>query len=360
MKNKVLTAAYESSFKISILTMGLVGLLEVIMMIYTIVDPSLFGDRINTYRIFYVYLFTVAAIYIVLSLYARKDLENRFKLLNFANPLCSLLFYAWSLGITHVDASAYGTADSTVFMTFALVVSLSFFLSPGIYAVIAILADILMLSLTANVAGSAAPIVNLSIFFIFQLVLGVSFMRLKKTLAERIVKEHDSAVVDIMTGFANRRAYENDLSSPTTEVLITHLTYVAIDINGLKVTNDTLGHDAGDKLIIGAAHCIAQCFGSKGKVYRIGGDEFVAMVSTEDAQIAELLDAFDKSMASWTEHNDMTLSASYGYASRSEYPEVSLTELAAIADKRMYEAKERYYELTGSKRRTSQTDQGLV
>ena len=45
-----------------------------------------------------------------------------------------------------------------------------------------------------------------------------------------------------------------------------------IDINGLKVVNDTLGHEAGDELICGAAACITSTFKDKGNTYRIGGD----------------------------------------------------------------------------------------
>ena len=44
-----------------------------------------------------------------------------------------------------------------------------------------------------------------------------------------------------------------------------------IDINGLKVVNDTLGHAAGDELICGAADCISKTFEKSGTCYRTGG-----------------------------------------------------------------------------------------
>ncbi len=59
-----------------------------------------------------------------------------------------------------------------------------------------------------------------------------------------------------------------------------------MDINGLKCINDSLGHAAGDELICAAADCMKECFQNYGNVYRIGGDEFVIIMTekTEELQ----------------------------------------------------------------------------
>ena len=49
-----------------------------------------------------------------------------------------------------------------------------------------------------------------------------------------------------------------------------------MDVNRLKIVNDSQGHAAGDELLQGAASCMKKCFDSCGKVYRTGGDEFIA------------------------------------------------------------------------------------
>ena len=77
---------------------------------------------------------------------------------------------------------------------------------------------------------------------------------------------------DEMTGVRNRRALdefeanERDHEKP--------FGYIMCDINGLKATNDTFGHDMGDSLIIDVADALTIVFGAQ-NVYRMGGDEFV-------------------------------------------------------------------------------------
>ncbi len=83
---------------------------------------------------------------------------------------------------------------------------------------------------------------------------------------------------DELTGFYNRHAYEADMTELENSRLADNFVYVSIDVNGLKVENDTKGHAAGDELLLHASECLKQCFGSYGKIYRTGGDEFVAFV----------------------------------------------------------------------------------
>ena len=193
--------------------------------------------------------------------------------------------------------------------------------------------------------------INLTIFFLFQLVLGVSYLRLKMRLAERIVQEEENAGIDVLTGFPNRRQYEDELKKLLSEPMPEDLVYLAIDMNGLKEVNDTYGHDVGDSLIVGAAQCIEQCFGKLGKRYRIGGDEFVVLISAGKEELPLLLGEFEKRMEQWSEEHVMTLSAALGSAGHAEFPGKSVTELARIADRRMYEAKSLYYQKNGKDRR---------
>ena len=172
-----------------------------------------------------------------------------------------------------------------------------------------------------------------------------------RNLTYKIIKEHDTANTDQMTGFFNRRAYETDIMNYNKSLANKEYVYVSMDLNGLKTTNDTLGHDAGDKLISGAADCMKKVFGKYGKLYRIGGDEFVAVIFPEAYILEDLKTDFKKLLRSWSETNGLVLSASCGYVKSSDHPGLTTYELAKLADNDMYKAKEAYYKLSGNDRR---------
>lgn len=77
------------------------------------------------------------------------------------------------------------------------------------------------------------------------------------------------------------------------------LIYASVDVNGLKVINDSLGHIAGDELICGAADCLKQVFGTYGKVFRIGGDEYAVIFFADDEKFSALKDELDLSMVKY-------------------------------------------------------------
>lgn len=89
----------------------------------------------------------------------------------------------------------------------------------------------------------------------------------------------------------------------------------SIDINGLKAVNDTLGHSAGDELIRAAARCISQVLGRYGKCYRIGGDEFIAILRVEKEKIAEIQKSFDAVQEKQNAKGGNGVSLSLGYPS---------------------------------------------
>ena len=106
----------------------------------------------------------------------------------------------------------------------------------------------------------------------------------------------ETSNTDELTGCLNRRAYEKDIRGlrPSTEFV-----YVSMDVNGLKIVNDSLGHAAGDELLRGASYCIRKSFDDYGKVYRIGGDEFVAILFINSQRMQEIRHEFVETVESW-------------------------------------------------------------
>ncbi|MGN0650674.1 MAG: GGDEF domain-containing protein [Oscillospiraceae bacterium] len=163
-------------------------------------------------------------------------------------------------------------------------------------------------------------------------------------------KEHELLVasqIDGLTGLYNRKAYEDDIRFYPDVPPEDNFVYVSIDVNGLKNVNDSLGHKAGDELLIGAANCMKRCLGSYGKLYRTGGDEFAAILFADNETLAFIIQDLDASMDSWHGESVNSLSMSVGCVGKSEFPNASVTEMAQMADSRMYQAKTNYYKTKG-------------
>lgn len=156
---------------------------------------------------------------------------------------------------------------------------------------------------------------------------------------------------DELTGIFNRRAYEEEIKSLKNCENMDKFVYVSIDVNGLKIVNDTLGHEAGDELLIGACECMKQCFGAYGKLFRIGGDEFVALIFADETQLDEIKKNITEVTENWTGSIVDHVALSCGYVSQKEAGNMTLHEMAVLADKRMYENKNEYYMMKGTDRR---------
>lgn len=163
-----------------------------------------------------------------------------------------------------------------------------------------------------------------------------------------------SAYNDELTGLYNRRAYEKDLNEFRNSTLDADFVYISFDVNGLKTVNDTLGHEAGDELIRGAADCLNKCFGSYGKVYRTGGDEFQAIITVSKDVLDDLKAIFEAEVDSWSGRLVPELRISAGYVVFADNTALSVSEVTKLADQRMYKDKSSYYTAKGVDRRGQQ------
>ena len=147
---------------------------------------------------------------------------------------------------------------------------------------------------------------------------------------------------DQLTGVMNRNAYERKLGSMFGGDHSVGL--IVADVNGLKHANDTEGHGAGDRLIIETAHALANEFGVE-RVFRTGGDEFLVVLQDfGETEIKSDIDLVKEYLSG------VSVSASIGLA-YAEHFDGNINELQELADKRMYDDKNRYYEMTGKARR---------
>lgn len=156
---------------------------------------------------------------------------------------------------------------------------------------------------------------------------------------DNLVYQKNLVETDALTGLLSRYSYIKTLDEYNRrEGIPQRLVVFSIDINGLKRENDMKGHSAGDLLICTAAECILEVFGRYGKCFRIGGDEFIAIINIEKKKIADLCKSFSDAQG-----RRKGLSLASGFAAAEDHPELTVEELANIADKMMYIDKVEHY-----------------
>ena len=156
---------------------------------------------------------------------------------------------------------------------------------------------------------------------------------------------------DSLTRCFNRGAYDEEIARMEREGIPEDLIIIAMDVNGLKSINDSQGHYAGDELILGAVQCMRDAFGSLGKIYRTGGDEFILLLTCGEQTFAAAFKDFNSLTLGWTGRLVAQLSVSCGYVFYNEYSSLSLAEMEKITDNKMYKSKALYYANKGLDRR---------
>lgn len=146
---------------------------------------------------------------------------------------------------------------------------------------------------------------------------------------------------DHLTGVMNRSGLQSELENQYSG---RPFAVIAVDINGLKEINDTLGHEAGDKLIVNVANCMASAFGAT-RVFRTGGDEFTVILRDHTEEECK---KGIRHLKQATAENNASVSVGYAY---SDCYKSNYAQIHALADRHMYADKERYYLETGKRRR---------
>ncbi len=177
---------------------------------------------------------------------------------------------------------------------------------------------------------------------------GIREMRLVVKAYNALLKRHNqlesilrsAAEKDALTDLPNRYSLEQylleigDSRGPIAVLLF--------DVNYLKRTNDTKGHIAGDQLLRTAGACIRECFetGNTGHCYRIGGDEFAAVLrDCNEEDVKSRIERFSLV----TEREGISVSVGYALAEKAD--ENSFEKLVKKADRYMYAQKKRIHEI---------------
>ncbi len=151
----------------------------------------------------------------------------------------------------------------------------------------------------------------------------------------------DKYNVDQLTKLKNRNAFETDMENIDARGKAKDLAIVVIDIDNLKMVNDTRGHDMGDKYIVATSACLSKNAGENMVVYRIGGDEFIVVArGTNEKEVLSYIKMCKACKFDLYEGADKELSFSCGYAMHSKN-RASIFDTYKEADVDMYKNKKK-------------------
>lgn len=190
--------------------------------------------------------------------------------------------------------------------------------------------DIITFYIKGSSSGMIITMVAFLIYTVYEFVVS-------------LLNTNKKASIDSKTKLLNK-AYWEDLVK---EVFSAdeQTAMIMFDLNSLKHTNDTLGHNTGDKMISEFSSILKNEIGSKELLCRWGGDEFTVFVRNADREkTEEYISAVNNAVAAYNRSGKTPeIYFACGYALSCDFPGISWPELLAKADKYMYENKKRWY-----------------
>lgn len=156
----------------------------------------------------------------------------------------------------------------------------------------------------------------------------------------------DASNTDSLTDLKNKNSFTLDLHNIENSGHFDRYGVIVVDLNGLKHINDTRGHHVGDRFIQKSAMVLKTCINNKNQVvYRIGGDEFTAILrDCTEKDILDIIDRVNEKIR--TENADDTafkLSMAIGYALFDKLIDHNFSDTFQRADAMMYDVKKEYY-----------------
>ena len=163
------------------------------------------------------------------------------------------------------------------------------------------------------------------------------------------LREHDRlqqilAYRDSLTGLRNTTSYNKWMLEFDKKIREEKPSFgiIMFDLNYLKETNDTYGHDVGNKLIVGAAQIISDTF-KRSPVFRIGGDEFLVILQNRDLEEQDtLFEKFESDYANtFVEAGNakLPISIAKGFSTFDPATDTQFSDVFNRADDQMYQNK---------------------
>ena len=329
----------------------------------------------------YYTLLTSQIIFLLFCQWQNKSMSHKFTFMHIAAFMFEITFMlCWAASLSAVDQLLHG--DIIIYMMACYAVAVGVRFSPMQYLAVYAISLIFFLSGIAYFQSDperlVAHFVNGTISVLIAYAIAIVFYRmrvrdfvsrktieqqksemeqrviertadlataneeLKAEVIERKAAEEKMAYFslhDALTGLYNRTYFEEEMRRLSND-RVGNVGLIMCDVDGLKLINDSMGHDNGDSLLLATANLIKSCFRNTDVVARVGGDEFAILIPNCTPEILEsaynrLQESANQSDLSW---QGMPLSLSVGVAMRTN-PSVLLSDIYKEADNNMYRQK---------------------
>lgn len=180
------------------------------------------------------------------------------------------------------------------------------------------------------------PLVTIVICILAAVITVKSFRRLSNPSFQ------DMANTDFLTGLQNRNAFEVFVHNMENRLGRDGTAFLSLDLDGLKSVNDTYGHMTGDEYIRDGAGILQKCVSRTDIVYRIGGDEFCAVIAGgEEEYLRKIAREIREEAEILNDSRDYRVSISIGYAIYDKEQDTTLFDTYKRADAAMYTDKKK-------------------
>ena len=343
-----------------IIATSIVSLVALLFAIYWEFDPNDLGDVIDYFylgaSIFFVLMSVSLTVLLVL---ARFD-KLRTNFLTIFIHIYVFLLVAMATVVCIFDLK-YGFSP-VFFLTVLLLVAGLFVVEPLFFGITLLASSIVVIVFAikdgAAFFSGAAGVENIITFIAYLvIVLLVGGEHFGITINDyRIEKRLEQLTYfDDLTGLLNERSYLKEieeLDKLIEQKKLKEYAVILMDVNNIKVTNDTYGHRYGCHLIVRCGKTLPKHFTSS-SLFHIGGDEFVAIVYGDDyKRLDEILKTYDDTLSFSMiefEGHELVFSVAYGVAKYEEG--MRYKDVLQKADNAMYVNKKAVKEKYGLKMR---------
>lgn len=204
---------------------------------------------------------------------------------------------------------------------------------------VGVLIDIIVYYVSKGMSANMLGVLGFTIFIFVQGSFSIKDTKDLINFGVQAQNYERKAYHDQLTGLGNRTAF---VDYTTREEFSPERCFIAVfDLNNLKKCNDTLGHEKGDIYIKECAQIIKECFGDIGQCYRMGGDEFTALLEQVSLDTCKKrVERMHELVAERNQKNpEIEMGIACGYEIYDKRIDHDINDTSRRADKMMYHEK---------------------